>query len=228
MSLSLSSSDGVTIWLPVKGLRAAKLRLTSLLSPDERRSLALAMLHDVARASADAGFVPNVLSPDPDVLAWAEGIGARGVRQPRDVHSLNGALAWALQSGQAGAALIILSDTPLATAAEITEIARPLRGHGDEPCVSLVPDRRGLGTNAMLLRPPSLIPVRYGRDSFQRHLRAARNAQAAVHVHELGGLGFDIDVPEDVRDFLEIGSDTHARRLLVEWGVAARIERAII
>jgi 2-phospho-L-lactate guanylyltransferase len=210
--------------LPVKSLRAAKLRLAGVLSAHERRGLALAMLHDVVVAVETADLTPSVLSPDPEALAFAAELGATPVLQPRSIRSLNGSLEWALQQRSAGRVLVILPDTPLVTPGEIEEL---LQAGTDDiaPAIDLVPDRRGRGTNAMLARPPSAIPLGFGRGSLRRHVgfAAARNVEARIH--PLAGLGLDIDRPQDLLDFLEHDVDTRTRRLVDGWDVAGRVER---
>ena len=64
--------------VPVKALDQAKGRLAALLSQEERRVLALAMLEDVLRALQAVPRVEHVagVSPDTDVLARAEKLGA--------------------------------------------------------------------------------------------------------------------------------------------------------
>jgi 2-phospho-L-lactate guanylyltransferase (CobY/MobA/RfbA family) len=239
----------IEVILPLKSLRTAKLRLAGVLNAEERRELALAMLRDVVDAVRAAELAPGVLSPDPVVLMFAAEIGAVPVHQPRGVRSLNGALAWALDAGHLGSAtgsdlltpfrnlapqgggtvdedpssLIILPDVPLMRAEEIASLIAACEGAG--PVVGVVPDRRERGTNAMLLRPPSAMPVSFGRGSFQRHVRAGGERRIDVRVHRLQGLGLDIDEPGDLTDFLKIEADTHTWALVSGWDVADRVER---
>jgi 2-phospho-L-lactate guanylyltransferase (CobY/MobA/RfbA family) len=91
--------------VPVKALAAAKGRLGPLLSPLERRLLAIAMFEDVVAAlQATPGLgVPLVVSPDRELWRRAEAIGCRVVEEPAGSAGLNAALeAAAARAGEAG------------------------------------------------------------------------------------------------------------------------------
>ena len=62
------------------------------------------------------------------------------------------------------------------------------------PCVVVVPDRHGTGTNALLLEPPDAIRPAFGPGSRERHLGLA----AGAVVDEVPGLLLDVDTPEDL------------------------------
>lgn len=75
--------------------------------------------------------------------------------------------------------------------------ARDASGASATPIVVLVPDRHGRGTNALLLRPPDVIPFAFGGDSRLAHAALAR--QAGAHYVEVPGpLDLDLDTPEDL------------------------------
>lgn len=137
-----------------------------------------------------------VVSPDPEVgeVALAQGVeflpesGAGG---------LNGALAQAsasLLTRQGQGILVIPGDPPhlrLSSIRELVGLAEP-RG------VVIAPDRRELGTNALLVTPPDLIPFCFGPDSFRQHLAAAEAAGATPIVVRSPDLAMDVDLPDDV------------------------------
>ncbi len=83
--------------VPVKALDQAKGRLAALLSQEERRRLALAMLEDVLRALQAVPRVEHVavVSPDADVLARAEKLGAEPLSEPPLCRGVNQARAQA-------------------------------------------------------------------------------------------------------------------------------------
>lgn len=62
----------------------------------------------------------------------------------------------------------------------------------------IAPDRRGKGTNALLLSPANLIEYDFGGDSFDRHCNRARKAGARLEIVNLPSLGLDLDLPEDL------------------------------
>ena len=69
--------------------------------------------------------------------------------------------------------------------------------------VAIAPDKTGRGTNALALRPPDALRFSFGIDSFAKH-RAAAGALPFVVV-DRPGLAFDLDTPEDLARWLEMG-----------------------
>jgi len=185
--------------IPLRALEGAKSRLGEVLDAEERRDLVAGLLERVARAALTTPGIDEVLvvSPDPAVLALADEVGARPLRQVGS--GLNGALdeARTEASARGATALLVLpSDLPLATpeaVAPLVSLAEDARG----ATVALVPDRHGRGTNALLLVPPDVIDFAFGGDS-----RAAHAAQAAAtgarYVELDGPLAQDLDTPEDL------------------------------
>jgi 2-phospho-L-lactate guanylyltransferase len=103
------------------------------------------------------------------------------------------ALRDALQRN-ASAALILPADIPLITP---HEISRFLNLSDDYP-ISLTPSKDGAGTNALLLRPPGMIPPAFGKNSFGRHRSIARRKGIRPRVVKLRGLALDVDEPSDL------------------------------
>ena len=55
------------------------------------------------------------------------------------------------------------------------------------PLVVLAPDRHDQGTNALLLRPPGILPFQFGQESFPRHVALAQARAAEVLVYRAPG-----------------------------------------
>ncbi len=193
---------------PVKDLKRAKRRLAGALDPAARRGLSLAMLADVLDAlDATPGLDgAAIVSRDADV---AELVRRRGLRViPEAGADLNAAVAQAanvlsanaLSAGGCARLLVMPADLPLAAPEEIAAVlaARP-----ETPGLALVPDRHGVGTNALACAPPDAVAPSFGAGSFARHLKAARSAGIPATVLRLPGLGLDIDTPEDLRALAE-------------------------
>ena len=69
--------------------------------------------------------------------------------------------------------LTVPGDIPGATADEFAAIGQAARpAHS----FTIVPAHDRRGSNAILLRPPDAVPLRFGDDSFEPHLQAARNS----------------------------------------------------
>ena len=205
--------DATWAVVPVKPLEAAKRRLAGALDPAARRGLSLAMLADVLDAlDATPGLDGiAVVSRDADVAELARRRGLRVI--PETGAGLNAAVAQAANvlsanvlSAEGCARLLVMpADLPLAAPEEIAQILAALP---EAPGLTLVPDRHGVGTNALACTPPDAVAPSFGAGSFARHLEAARNAGIPATVLRLPGLGLDIDTPEDLRALTEMPGAT--------------------
>lgn len=217
--------------LPVKGLDAAKARLADVLSPWERRQLVLAMLADTLDAALAAGLAQvSVLSPDARVLALAEGAGARTIYDDTGAVSLNQALVQAVKQrcAEADAVLVLLADVPLATSGELASMVQTgyriaASDSGAGRAVVIAQDRPGRGTNALFLRPPTAIPLRFGPDSLSRHVAEAMSRGIPHQICRLPGLSIDLDTAADLRVFLGTPGATRTHRVLGRLDLAGRL-----
>jgi 2-phospho-L-lactate guanylyltransferase len=62
----------------------------------------------------------------------------------------------------------------------------------------IAPDRRGEGTNALLVTPIGLIEYAFGPNSYQSHVKEAAASGARLEVCEIVRLTVDVDLPEDL------------------------------
>ena len=210
--------------IPAKDFHMAKQRLATFLQPHERRALARAMLSDTLTACTQATGLAGigVVTCDRSVADVAESFGVEVLWEPEATgHSQ--AVTFAVQvCRQRGIAtmLTLPGDVPLLTPADVAAIVAP-----PQPPVPvvLVPNRDDLGTNAIVLAPPDCLPLRFGYDSFQRHLRLAAERQLAVEVRRLPRVAVDIDEPEDLALFAAQMHPGQSLRVLEELGVLARL-----
>jgi 2-phospho-L-lactate guanylyltransferase len=203
-------SERIIAVVPVRSLRNGKTRLSPVLDPDARRALLRQTAERVISSARDSGTVEAVLvvSPDPEVLAWAAEFGRAVVAHPQNPQmiGLNGAIgagrAWALER-DADAILSLFADLPFLTPDDVNALTEK-----PEPVV-LGADRRGAGTNALLLRLAGLgtdFQFAFGEESLARHLREARRLGLRAVVHTAAGVGFDLDTPLDWTEYLrELG-----------------------
>ncbi len=213
----------ITAVVPVKALDQGKGRLAALLSQEERRRLSLAMLEDVLRAVKAVPRIDrvSVVSPDPAVLARVRELGAEALAEPPQCRGVNQALTHASNAaadGGADAVVVVAADLPavLSTDIELVLDALPDRGIAVAPTV----DR---GTGAIALRPPGVIPFRYGRQSSVLHKREAVARRLPARVLHLASLSRDVDEPDDLADLLAHPAETVTHRLLAELGIPARL-----
>ena len=219
-------AGGLWAAVPFRGLADPKRRLAPLLSLEERRGLARAMLADVVVAVREAGVFERVLlvSREPAALELAAPLGVEALLE-RGRSGYRAAAAQAAGAAEAAGAeglLVLPADVPLVTARDVRELANP--GRRREPVV-LAPARTGGGTNALLTRPPGAIPFRYGRDSLAAHVLEARQRRLGCRFHVQLSLALDVDRPSDLRWLVEAGGKAapETRRYLRESGLAERL-----
>lgn len=173
--------------IPVKSFRAAKARLTGVLTDAERAHLARMM---ASRVIAAARPLPTFVACDHDeVASFAEELGATVLWGPG--LGLNGAVDHGVSTvaGKGFDHVVIAhGDLPLAT--DLGALARP-----DE--VVIVPDRRHDGTNVLARPCPLVLPASYGPASFRAHYRAAMATGARVTIRTDRRLAIDIDTLAD-------------------------------
>jgi 2-phospho-L-lactate guanylyltransferase len=184
--------------LPIKHLDEAKTRLTSALSPGQRRVLAEAMFSDVLTALRRCAAVAAtlVVTSDHGAERIAAGHGADVIADSGTGHSQAAAqgIAWATERGYARV-LLVPGDCPLLSPDELTAlIAHP---HPARSAL-IVADRHGTGTNALLLTPPDALAPAFGPGSRDRHRQLAVEAGSEPELVPVPGLALDIDTPEDL------------------------------
>jgi 2-phospho-L-lactate guanylyltransferase len=187
-----------TAVLPVKHFDDAKQRLATGIDDSRRRDLATAMVADVLEAIGQARTIERtiVVSGDPIAQGLAADVGAEVVPDPTDTSHVRAVLAGIARAEADGAECVVLlaGDCPLL---DPRELDRLLTGV-PERYVGIVPDRHGLGTNALVLSPPDAIVPAFGEGSCARHVALARAAGIPFGVEELASLGLDLDTPADV------------------------------
>jgi 2-phospho-L-lactate guanylyltransferase len=172
-------------------------RLSRVLSLEEREELAGRMLADVLDAVVDAECMPSILSTAPYRVTGVETIVHPG--------GLNEALNEILPKAE-GPTLIVMSDLPLATQANITELV------SSTAQMSMVPGRGG-GTNAIFLKDPSRFRADFYGASFLKHLEIAAEANLSCEIIDSFRLHDDIDEVEDFVEVLTLGSGSTRRYL---------------
>ena len=181
----------VAVLIPVKAFGEAKLRLAPALSPERRASLARRMAEGVVRS---AGRLPvAVVCDDREVANWARALGALVVWTPG--RGLNRAVQDGVRHlAGAGVESVIVaaSDLPLAT-----DLAHLAGTDG----ITLVPDRRGEGTNVIVVPTAAYFPFSYGPGSFERHRAHAAASGWPWRVVDSPALAWDVDVPGDLAAF---------------------------
>jgi 2-phospho-L-lactate guanylyltransferase len=201
--------------IPVKGLSDAKSRLASLLPPDARKRLVLAMLDDVSGALRQSGSVVRVLivSPDESLARIAQRL---GVGFFLESHSgLNTALQEVchhlVKDSSDHTMMVVPVDVPLLTSDNVDEIASILDERGS-PLVIAARSRDG-GTNTLLRSPQDVIPTSFGPGSFDMHRHLADAKSVDFVQYRSRGLELDVDTVSDLRELVNLSSSTKTQEV---------------
>jgi 2-phospho-L-lactate guanylyltransferase len=193
-----------TAIIPVKRFSGAKQRLLESLDRPQRAALAKAMLADVLDALSRSELVERIVVVTGEgraerlALERAPKTGAQleVLRDPKDTGHPQAATLGIVRAKALGAGCVALlpGDCPLLEASELDRaLERMAPGR-----VTVVPDRHGTGTNALVLAPPDAIRPGFGPGSRERHTERARRAGYEVAVEPLESLALDVDTPDDL------------------------------
>jgi 2-phospho-L-lactate guanylyltransferase len=210
--------------IPVKRLALAKSRLAAHLARSQRETLVLDMLQHVVSTLCESDSFEQiyVVSADAQVLQLAQHWGAEALRETRPGH--NPALQAAAQvileravwrhtiytqqtppanrtlfTPQDLGLLTISADLPLLSQKDV----HALLTSGEHSQVVLAAATNGTGTNALLLRPPLLLPYLFGPGSLPAYIQAARQRSMSYLLLQRAGLALDIDTREDMQALAE-------------------------
>lgn len=205
------------ILVPVKNLSDAKQRLASALDQLSRVALAQAMLFDVLTTLDGWKNRPAVslVTNDAFAIGLARHFTFEVIADAAN-SSETDAIAMATdlcQERGIASTLVIPADIPLIQTWELDKI---LESAPEEGSV-LVPAADGRGTNAAFRRPANLFRLRFGNDSFQPHLAAARAARKPCIVLELPGIALDVDNPSDLQQLAAAPGQGRAQQLARQW-----------
>jgi 2-phospho-L-lactate guanylyltransferase len=197
----------------MRNLTGAKTRLGEALHEGDRAELALAMFTDVVTVCLDSGLFTEVrvVSGDSEVHWHARELGAKPLAEPATLSGLNDSLTFGqryLARRVAVSELLILpADVPLVSAEDVRRVMESL---GETAARAVLVRARDGGTNALAMRPPEALPMRFGAGSADRHAEAAREATVELVELENEHLRFDVDSPEDVEALatLPVGAAT--------------------
>ena len=191
--------------MPHRGLEAAKTRLAPSLDPSERVMLASQLLQRVLRVAREVTEDVVVISPSRPLAEIVEASGCRlSVQRGMGLNEgLDQARSDALMEG-IETLVVLHGDLPNLRADDIRTLCGALPD-GDGPGVAIAPDRAGTGTNALALRPPGVIGFRFGVGSFAAHAEEVERAGVPAVAVNRAGLAFDLDTPEDLARWLELG-----------------------
>jgi 2-phospho-L-lactate guanylyltransferase len=213
--------------IPVKNLRNAKQRLGEAFDQQHRSLLAGAMLRDVLTAARGVADRLDVYLVTGDACArdlaaeFRFGV-VEDTRNESETAAIEMATAWCGERSY-DTTVVVPGDVPLTTSVELHRVldSAPAEGAVFVPAY----DRRG--SNCILRRPASIIPLRFGNDSFLPHCQAMKETGKPLVILELPGIGLDIDHPHELEVLVERPGNTHAQRLLRSWGIGSQYRAAL-
>lgn len=194
----------LSIVIPMKNPECSKTRLAKVLSPSERKLLALYLFEK--NLSFFQQMYPQhnllVVTESQEIQQIAEGYGAEVLieAQREKQHEQSGLNAAVSQAARYNAErgfdsqLVIPGDIQ---ALDLGEMETLLNHRVSERSVIVCPSYDG-GTNAIMTTPPDVMPFCFGPNSSRKHLLAA--FEAGLHTRRvfLESLSHDIDRPEDL------------------------------
>ena len=194
----------MSVWvvIPLKSPQSAKSRLSSVLDGRQRLRLFYYLAKRVIEAAMNTPSVDavTVATASDAVAAFATRLGAECLRLDGD-HGTAAACSAALNSRRLPPrerVLFLPGDLPLVSSNALTQLVAlsDLR-----PLVAIAGDRRKHGTNALLCSPGNTIPLCFGKDSFAKHLSAARRLGISTRIIDSPCLDLDIDEAVDLQEW---------------------------
>lgn len=195
--------------VPVKKFENSKMRLSLMLSTDDRMQLSALMLDDTLSALAGAQSLEQVVvvSCDRRAEEIAAKHGAKFLHEEKE-SGVNSAVeladSYCMNLG-IDATVVIPQDLPLLDALDVDMVCDMAKNEGS--CIVICPSLRYDGTNLLLRKPPSVIKTYYDSDSYETHIKVASKLGVLVKPFFSKRLMSDIDTPEDARQLAkEIGT----------------------
>ncbi|MFB3764189.1 MAG: 2-phospho-L-lactate guanylyltransferase [Methanotrichaceae archaeon] len=198
----------VRVIIPFR-LNGAKSRLGAILSPEERRLFALAMLQDVVKAVSFAGSTAILAKPGFDKFNLYGDFSVL-ICDLELNDAINAFIEHRQSDGWPEDILIVMADLALLTSEVVKGI---LQMEGD---VVLTPGRGG-GTNMILIRSPRF-RTQYRGLSFLKHMDFAKTIGLDARVYTSYYAACDIDEPSDLAEIL-IHGNGNAKSFLESIGI---------
>ena len=185
--------------IPMKPLSRSKTRLAPHMSEEQRSDLVVGMLRRVLGAIKGSSIEMFwVVGGDERIRNVARNFD--GIWMEELGRNLNDTLGKAFDelAGRNAAALYLAGDLPFLKPSDLHSLLRSSRRNTN---ITLAPARRDGGTNAILVPPGIPFRPELGPRSFSKHLSTAAAMEVSVAICYSPGLGFDLDITDDLETF---------------------------
>ncbi len=185
--------------IPMKPLSRSKTRLAPYMSEEQRSDLVVGMLRRVLGAIKGSSIEMFwVVGGDERIRNVARNFD--GIWMEELGRNLNDTLGKAFDelAGRNAAALYLAGDLPFLKPSDLHSLLRSSRRNTN---ITLAPARRDGGTNAILVPPGIPFRPELGPRSFSKHLSTAAAMEVSVAICYSPGLGFDLDITDDLETF---------------------------
>ena len=185
--------------IPMKPLSQSKTRLAPHMSEEQRSDLVVGMLRRVLGAIKGSSIEMFwVVGGDERIRNVARNFD--GIWMEELGRNLNDTLGKAFDelAGRNAAALYLAGDLPFLKPSDLHSLIRSSRRNTN---ITLAPARRDGGTNAILVPPGIPFRPELGPRSFSKHLSTAAAMEVSVAICYSPGLGFDLDITDDLETF---------------------------
>ncbi|MHA1358865.1 MAG: 2-phospho-L-lactate guanylyltransferase [Candidatus Helarchaeota archaeon] len=204
--------------IPIKSLVNSKKRLESFLAPADRRALVLALLKDVLTAVTRSKFTDGILlvTPDTEIIEIIKKWNISKLQFLLETKELGTneavqfAINWCLKR-PITSILIIPADLPLISPENVDDL---IQLGANNYSIIIAPSQRKDGTNAFYQRPPNLIPVWYGDNSYQKNLATISNHNLQFKIIENPAFALDIDLKIDLIEYQKKAISSNTARVL--------------
>ena len=185
--------------VPFKNFVDAKSRLRKDISDKQTRKIVKIMLEHVLAEikKCSDSFEKYLVTKDEEAIKIAQSQGIKTLIEKKQFGE-SASIDWAskkLHELGATSVLRIPGDLPLIKAEDINEIFEVSNKTNSS---ILVPSNSGLGTNAILRKPPGVIPSFFGPNSMKKHVAAFKEQGANYSIVKNSNIAFDVDTNEDV------------------------------
>ncbi len=210
----------LNIVIPIKNPEGAKERLSALLTTEQRRELAYALIDQTLDFFKPYGSRTNIL-----IVTDSDRIATRARETGYDVlveekaegetAAVNRATGWSIEQGFRSQ-VVIPGDM---AGIDPDDMQRLLSHPRPTPSVILCPAVGDDGTNAIMTTPPDAIPFRFGARSFPDYRARAEERGIPCEILRLRSMVLDLDTPDDLRAFMANGSSPRIKELLASWKI---------